>query len=148
LRHYADTGFIGSLYCADGNTPVALASVRTTSPCFLLTAFLRLEILHAFQGRVFRREWTAEESAQVMSDFSSDLSSGAFQPAALDWDTVLQDAAETVLLHGARTGTRTLDTLHVCSALSLQCNQFWSFDRRQRLLATSMGLPLMPPELP
>jgi len=42
--------------------------------------------------------------------------------------------------HGARLGLRTLDTLHVASALELKAQRFWTFDERQAKLARAAGL--------
>ena len=42
--------------------------------------------------------------------------------------------------HGARLGTRTLDTLHVAAALELRAKRFWTFDMRQAKLAEAEGL--------
>jgi predicted nucleic acid-binding protein len=40
----------------------------------------------------------------------------------------------------ARLGNRTLDTLHVASALELKAERFWTFDDRQAKLARAAGL--------
>ncbi len=42
--------------------------------------------------------------------------------------------------HAARLGVRTLDTLHVASALELKAEHFWTFDGRQAKLALAAGL--------
>ena len=39
--------------------------------------------------------------------------------------------AQLARRHVARLGGRTLDTLHVASALELKAKQFWTFDERQ-----------------
>jgi predicted nucleic acid-binding protein len=44
--------------------------------------------------------------------------------------------------HGARLGIRTLDTLHVASALELKSDRFWTFDQRQAKLALAAGLKI------
>jgi predicted nucleic acid-binding protein len=41
---------------------------------------------------------------------------------------------------GPQLGTRTLDTLHVASALELGASEFWTFDQRQQKLAKAVGL--------
>jgi predicted nucleic acid-binding protein len=42
----------------------------------------------------------------------------------------------------AATGVRTLDILHVASALLLRAEKFWTFDARQAKLAEAEGLLL------
>jgi predicted nucleic acid-binding protein len=48
--------------------------------------------------------------------------------------------AQLARRHVARLGERTLDTLHVASALELKAKQFWAFDERQAKLARAEGL--------
>lgn len=43
-------------------------------------------------------------------------------------------------LHSEKLGTRSLDILHVAIALSLGCETFLSFDKRQIALAKKAGL--------
>jgi len=47
--------------------------------------------------------------------------------------------AQLARRHGARLGLRTLDTLHVASALELKAERFWTFDERQKKLAADRG---------
>jgi predicted nucleic acid-binding protein len=42
--------------------------------------------------------------------------------------------------YAAKLGLRTLDTLHVASALELKAERFWTFDDRQKKLARAVGL--------
>jgi len=51
-------------------------------------------------------------------------------------------ATEIARAYVARTGTRTLDTLHVAAALELKAERFWTFDDRQAKLAKAVGLKL------
>ena len=49
--------------------------------------------------------------------------------------------------YGARYLTRTLDVLHLAAALLLEAKSSASFDDRQRRLAASVGLKLLPETL-
>ncbi len=42
--------------------------------------------------------------------------------------------------YATRVGLRTLDTLHIASALELGAERFWTFDERQAKLARAVGL--------
>jgi len=46
--------------------------------------------------------------------------------------------------HTAKVGTRSLDIIHVASALLLRPEVFYSFDERQRRLAETEGLTVRP----
>lgn len=50
--------------------------------------------------------------------------------------------ADLARRHGPRLGVRTLDSLHVASALQLKAEQFWTFDERQAKLAKAEGLKI------
>jgi len=49
------------------------------------------------------------------------------------------------MAHTAALGTRTLDVLHVASAVTLEATHFVSYDRRQVALATAAGLRVLAP---
>jgi len=48
--------------------------------------------------------------------------------------------ADLARRYGPKLGTRTLDSLHVATALELKAEQFWTFDQRQAKLAKAVGL--------
>lgn len=56
--------------------------------------------------------------------------------------TVYEIAQRMALKQSALSGTRTLDILHVASAIVLRAEEFWSFDIRQGQLAQAEGLRL------
>jgi len=45
-------------------------------------------------------------------------------------------------LHVTRLGARTLDSLHVASAVELKAGEFWTFDERQAKLAAAAGFKM------
>jgi predicted nucleic acid-binding protein len=47
--------------------------------------------------------------------------------------------------HTPRLGTRSLDVLHVATAVTLGMKQFVTYDERQRALAKIVGLKLLAP---
>jgi predicted nucleic acid-binding protein len=55
-------------------------------------------------------------------------------------DRAFEVCAQLAHKHAARLGVRTLDTLHVASALELKAEHFWTFDGRQGKLAAAAGL--------
>jgi predicted nucleic acid-binding protein len=62
----------------------------------------------------------------------------------MQWPIVFRIAASLSDHHSATVGTRSLDILHVAAAKLLRANEFVSFDRRQRILAASAGLKVVP----
>jgi predicted nucleic acid-binding protein len=50
---------------------------------------------------------------------------------------------QMVRLRTPQLGTRTLDVLYVASAVKLQADMFYTFDRNQEKLARAEGLPVL-----
>ena len=57
----------------------------------------------------------------------------------------LKKAGEISRAHTPQLGCRTLDIIHVASALELATPHFVTFDRRQEQLAAAVGLKLLNP---
>ena len=144
MSAYVDTSFVVSLYTPDVNSLAAIKQMRKTALPVLMTALGELEFINALQLRVFRRELNATESREAALAFRQDLESGIFLLKPLTAG-VLERAKQ---LSGRRTsslGARTLDLLHVASALVLEADQLLTFDHSQRKLAKAENLPVPKP---
>jgi len=143
MNAYADTGLLISLYGLDANSALACSLVHRHHPVFLLTGFGEAEFANACRLRVFRKEWASSEASEVREIFGSDVRSGVLRLENLPeqvWMLVERLSGQ----HTARLGTRTLDVLHVATALLLKSEAFFSFDERQRKLARAAGLRVLP----
>ncbi|MFY9802323.1 MAG: type II toxin-antitoxin system VapC family toxin [Candidatus Acidiferrales bacterium] len=139
---YADTGFLVSLYGQDAHSGTATALVKS-QPIFILTAFGEAEFTNALELRVFRKEWTRREARSVRDLFLQHQAAGVFRPAPLAAE-VWEKTVALARRHSSKFGTRTLDIVHVASALTLRPEVFYSFDRRQRKLAKAERLRVLP----
>jgi predicted nucleic acid-binding protein len=138
LSSYADTSFLISLYTPDANSSRA-AELMGGKPTLLLTPFGELELLNALELRGFRKELSRREVKRAGDAFERDRGSGVFslQPAP----TLLYEVAARVSRRRTfQLGVRTLDILHVASALLPKAEDFYTFDERQRNLANVEGL--------
>ena len=63
----------------------------------------------------------------------------------IPWRAVLEQAAELSRQYTPTLGTRSLDVLHVASALALGMRQFVTYDKRQARLAEACGLKVVRP---
>jgi predicted nucleic acid-binding protein len=134
-----DTSFLVSLYVFDRNSPRASARLREVSLPILLTPLLETEISNAFFLRMFRKE-SIEEQIKISSElFRKDVHEGIFESRALNGE-VFQHAREIAERSTPKLGTRTLDLLHVASAVVLRADGFFTFDKRQARLAKAEGL--------
>ncbi len=70
---------------------------------------------------------------------------GRYRQADLLWRSALRRAGELSRQHTRALGTRSLDVLHVASALELGLRRFVSFDGRQQKLARPAGLKVVEP---
>lgn len=73
-----------------------------------------------------------------------DLSSGLLRRPDLDWPAIWRRCRELSDRFALTTGGRTLDALHVATALILGVQVFVTFDVRQRELAREAGLKVRP----
>jgi predicted nucleic acid-binding protein len=142
LIGYADTGFLVSLYGQDDHSPAATALVRS-KPVFILTVLGEAEFTNALELRIFRKEWTRREARSVYEVFLQHQAAGVFRPEPLSPE-IWEKAQVLARRHSARLGTRTLDLLHVASALILRPDAFYTFDKRQRNLANAEQLRVLP----
>jgi predicted nucleic acid-binding protein len=138
LSIYADTSFFVSLYLNDPHSWEAERRMAR-DPALWLTPLHVAEWTHAIEQHVFRKLLTRSEADQLHRQFQRHREGGAWVEIALP-DSALELCAHLARRHGARLGVRTLDTLHVASALVLEAERFWTFDDRQRRLAHSAGL--------
>ena len=135
---YADTSFLVSLYRSDRHSAEAERRIAS-KPVLWLTPLHRAEWAHAIERHIFQRLLSRREAEQVCADFDADRAAGVW--VEVDFPELAFDlCAQLAWRHVARLGGRTLDTLHVASALQLKARQFWTFDERQAKLARGEGL--------
>ena len=135
---YADSSFFVSLYLDDAHSIEAQRRMAAHRQIWLLPLH-RVEWVHAIAQHVFRHEISPSEAAQFYSAFEADRKLGLYWERPMP-DSVFERAIELGQRYVARLGTRTLDTLHVASALELGAERFWTFDERQAKLARAVGL--------
>jgi predicted nucleic acid-binding protein len=139
LTVYADTSFLASLYVLDANSVLAAAQIKRAKFPLLITPLGELELLNAISLRLFRKELPASKVKAAHALAWKDLQDGVLLIKALP-ATAFERAKQIARKHTPRLGTRTLDVLHVASALLLQADTFCTFDSRQARLAAAEGL--------
>jgi len=109
----------------------------------MLTALGELELMNALELRRFRRELDSSEVGASRAAFRRDIENGIFALKPLPAN-VFERAKLLARKRTFRLGTRSLDILHVASALVLEAKAFYSFDRNQCKLAKTEGLQTVP----
>lgn len=135
---YADTSFLVSLYIPESNSAEAERRI-STKPRLLLTPLHRAEWAHAIEHHVFQNHISRREAEQLHREFERDCAEGVWTEIELPV-LAFETCSRLARRHAARLGTRTLDTLHVASALELKAERFWTFDQRQSKLARAESL--------
>jgi predicted nucleic acid-binding protein len=80
-----------------------------------------------------------------LASFEEDFADNRYVQADLLWRATLKRAADLSREHTPGLGCRSLDVLHVASALELGLRHFLTFDLRQRNLAKAAGLTVIVP---
>ena len=119
----------------DAQRRVALCSELWLSPLH------QAEWEHAIAQHVFRRLMSEADAQQTRDRFVGDCEVGLWMVIDLP-DGIFDKSIALARRHVAAIGARTLDTLHVASALELKAQRFWTFDERQAKLARAAGLKL------
>lgn len=140
----ADSSLIVALYLAEIDSPRADAACAAVPPPILLTDWHRVEIANAFQRAVKNARITDVQAAQLWRDFTDDIDTGRFEIAVIDHAAVLARTLALTQKHTATTGTRSLDLIHIASALELAATDFLSLDHRQRQTASAEGMNVIP----
>lgn len=135
---YADTSFFVSLYLPDRHSAEAQQRLAQ-HPRLWLTPLHRAEWAHAISQHVFQRKISAQESQRLYRDFEHDRKAGLWVEVSLP-ERTFETCVEFARRHVARLGVRTLDSLHIASAVELKAERFWTFDDRQAKLAIAEGL--------
>ena len=139
MTAYADTSFLVSLYTPDANSLEAASRIRRMALPVIITALGELELVNALQLRLFRRELLAAQTRAAYAAFRDDVTAGIFAIKPMSEEVYAQ--ARRLAERWTRTlGTRTLDIIHVASAMALGADAFHTFDERQRRLAKAAKL--------
>ena len=134
---YADTSFFVSLYLPDAHSYEASRRIAKR-PTVWLTPLHCAEWAHAISQNVFQGKISVRELEQVHELFEKDRKAGLWREVDFPHNT-FEKCVSLAHRYVTSAGTRTLDSLHVASALELQATRFWTFDLRQAKLAKAVG---------
>jgi hypothetical protein len=144
MTGYADTSFLVSLYVPDGNSAIAQSTAVRAAIHFPFTALHALETRNAIELNAFRNHITSAQAAQAWASVLTDIRSGNLVRQRIRWALAFRQPRVQAGVHTKVIGTRSLDILHVICARSVTARDFFSFDRRQRNLASALGFNVLP----
>jgi predicted nucleic acid-binding protein len=136
----ADTSFLFSLYVEDAHSAMARRFMIKLGQPVMLTPFNEFEFAQALRLGLHRKLLVPSDVAMAEASFERDRSEGFLLDSTLPIVAVLQRARGLATKHTALTGCRSMDLLHVASALEEKATHLLSFDSAQKKLAQAEGL--------
>jgi PIN domain-containing protein len=105
----------------------------------VITPLGELELGNAISLRLFRKELVPSKVKAALALVAKDIADGVLLVKPLPAG-VFERAKQISRRRTPRLGTRTVDILYVASALLMQADTFFTFDRSQGKLAAAEGL--------
>lgn len=144
VQTYPDSSFLVSLHRADKNQGAARSYMAAHPRSLIFTPLHRIEVRNAFRNLAARGEVTEAELRTALHQLEQDLHEEILVHTAIPWTNIFRRADELSDAHAGRHGQRTIDLLHVATAIECAATTFLSFDVRQRTLAHAAGLQVKP----
>ena len=147
---FADTSFFCTLLRVQDTSPEAWMLSDELGVPLTLSTLVAFEFRQSARLQSFRfssdrsQGRYARETERTLTQFDANLAAGAFVHAAVDWPEVHALAEQFSHVHTLRDGHRTLDVLHVATAVHLKADLFCTVDRLQAELARAAGLKVRP----
>jgi|GEM_PF-131904 len=142
---YLDSSALIRLYFTERDSRAIADFITRRSQPLAFSHLHELEIKNAFRLKIFRGEASEKSAAAAIRLIEQDHAAGVLQRPNLNWFDVFRKAEALSSKHASRIGSRSLDLLHVASALLLKMEDFLTFDDRQSALAGAAGLNCIAP---
>jgi len=144
-RTYADPSALLKLYVHERESAAISGWRARIGGALPVTEHGRLEIVNGICLAAFRKAISGDASIDALASFDEDVAEGRYVHADVLWRAAVRRANEMARTHTTTIGCRTLDVLHVATALELGLKDFVTFDRRQQQLARAVGLKVVTP---
>jgi len=142
---YADPSALLKLYLKEPESRAMAAWRKKVGDPLLVTHHGRLELTNGIGLAAYRGIITDKIHYAAMAALDDDFVQGRYKQGDLLWRATLKRAGELSRKHTRSIGCRSLDILHVASALELELKHFATFDARQQQLARAAGLKTIVP---
>jgi predicted nucleic acid-binding protein len=144
---YVDPSALLKLYLKEPESRAMTAWRAKVRDPLLVTHHGRVELINGIGLAAHRGLITEAIHEAALAALDDDFSQGRYAQADILWRATLKKAGELSRERTASLGCRSLDVLHVASALELELRKFLTFDLRQQQLARAVGLKLIVPPL-
>lgn len=137
---YADTSFLVALYLKEERSAKALHYLAEHPKPLTITFWNEIEILNAFSLNVHFARITETERKQAEHRWNEDIALGYFNLKSIPEEKIIFHSKKIIARHHSKIPARSLDLIHIASALAIKSTHFLSFDQRQSKLAQLCGL--------
>ena len=137
---YVDTSIIVKLYFREKYTLEASNWLKRNDEAIPLTSFHELELINAIYLKQFRKEIDPDCTRKTISLFKDHEKLGVFYRPPINWSDIFIYSIQLSNSHTEKIGSRSLDILHVASALSIKADKFLTLNKRQAALASTVNL--------
>jgi len=146
---FADTSLLCALYREQDNTAEADALLVNREP-FAISTLVAFEFRQSVRLQTFRfshdrtQGFSKAEAERMLADLEEDITAGVVTFLPVSWPDVHSLAERLSARRTPADGHRTLDMLHVATALHAGVKTFITFDAKQAALARAEGLRVLP----
>ena len=150
MNAFPDTSYLCAIYRRQDNSLAAAAHFKAMPEPLPVSGLLLYEFRQSVRFQVWlhardkTKGYSQAECDRALADLQTDLDTGALVIVAAEWADVHRRAEDLSKRHTAAGGHRSLDVLHVATALHLKAREFLTFDANQRQLAAAAGLKVKP----
>lgn len=139
---YWDTSCILALYVTDALSRQIAARASKEKQALASSAILEYEMTFALHAKEAKGEIPPDSAARALAKFQSDLHKGRFLLAPLGQDIKIRatEAARATLRNDPPLFLRTLDGIHIATALQLQSVELITADKRMAAAARILGI--------
>lgn len=137
---YLDTGLVLKLVVEEPLSEVVRILLQKKRVPVPYTRLVEIEVENTLCAKLFRKEITAQEHKGARNLVQDLLQEGFFFRPKLSLEELFLESLEGMSEATVKTGCRTLDLLHVVSAVILGCSEFVTADKRQAEAAKVYGL--------
>ena len=147
---FPDTSFLCAFYRRQDNSPQAAAYFKVMREALQVSGLLLYEFRQSVRFQVWlhardkAKGYPQADCDRALTDLQTDLDTGAVVVVTADWPDVHRLAETLSKRHTIAGGHRSLDVLHVATALHLGAREFLTFDTNQRKLAAAEKLKVKP----
>ena len=147
---FPDTSFLCAFYRRQDNSPQAAAYFKAMPEALHVSGLLLYEFRQSVRFQVWlhardkTKGYPQADGDRALADLQTDLDTGALVMVTVDWPDVHRLAETISKRHTMTGGHRSLDVLHVATALHLGARELLTFDTSQRKLAVAEKLKVKP----